>query len=55
MMVLLGCERVVECVNVMEPMAERRRADSTDADDTDDPESCCARKHLGCGTDKCRA
>jgi len=55
MAVLLGCERLVECVNVMDPMAERWRAESTDADDTEDPESCCARKHLGCGTDKCRA
>ena len=39
MEVLLGCEWVVEGVNVMDPMAERRRTDATEVDDTEDPES----------------
>lgn len=40
MAALLGCDRVVAWANVMEPMADRRRADSTDVEDTQEPESC---------------
>lgn len=44
MAALLGCDRVVACANVMEPMADRRRADSTDVEDTQDPASCSIAK-----------
>lgn len=42
-------------MNVIDPMAERRRTDSTDVDDTEDPESCHKRhlstqKSAGCET-----
>jgi hypothetical protein len=40
MAALLGCDRVVAWANVMEPIADRRRADSTDVEDTQEPESC---------------
>ncbi len=40
MEVWLGCEGVLEWVNVIEPMAERLRTDSTDVEDTEDADSC---------------